>query len=404
MHNRIIKLTTAILVCIVCVAAAYAQDGRDDVAVSALRPPVGTVRPSCKVSMTVAFASDKLGNSTFVATGRATFKTTAVTTDDDVAGNTEQIVGLSATATNDAIGTITWTLADGDATPTTINANQKDADFPATSDIYFTPEATISSQPGSVYQPQSEVHLHSENLNSFDPQNSESYTSDSKIDFYDVKSGELAFSITLSDITVSGVPDDEILRPDIGLLFKCPASWHTKFTSNEIGTVEFDAKAAATFVTASVTGQDEAAGNTQTPVALDASASEAKLGTIEWRFSDNDVAAKGTATAITANQNDANFPATSDIYFTPIARLSAHPGVVYKASREVHLQNTNLTTFFPQQSESYTIVDGPIDFVDQATKKYAFTIELSNFVVGGDNAAGNENNLEDDPLLGDIAR
>jgi hypothetical protein len=167
------------------------------------------------------------------------------------------------------------------------------------------------------------------------------------------------------------------LRPPIGSQTGCPVRWGGRLTSPTLGNIDFTANGTGTFQTTSVTSASQPAGNTQSPVSLNASVSTS-LGTISWNFSTD----AATATSINANQAGADFPATSDIYFTPEATISSQRGVTYKATSEVHLQNTNLTNFGPQVNQTYTLASGPIDFYDEATGQVVFTINATNIVVG----------------------
>lgn len=374
MSNATRTFLTATLAMATCITIGYAQD--EGAVASILRPPIDVPQPPCNVSMGVVLSGD-FGSATFTASGSATFTTTSVTPASEAAGNTQAISSLSASAETE-FGTVTWELSGDDATATTITANQRDADFPATADIYFTPTATISSRPFAKYKATSEVHLQSTNLSSFGPQVNEGYAVEGSIEFEDEITGE-RFTIELSDIVVTGTEESKVLRPDIGTIIKCPAKWRTIFTSDEFGTIEFDASATAEFETSTVTADADVAGNTQKTVSLDASVDVEQLGTITWYIADGDAT---ESTTISASQEDANFPATSDIYFRPSARISSQPGTVYRATREVHLQNNNLTTFNPQVDESYSEVEGLIEFTSEETGQ-SFTIELQNFVVGG---------------------
>ncbi len=163
-----------------------------------------------------------------------------------------------------------------------------------------------------------------------------------------------------------------VLRPQIGVIIGCPASWTNVLTING-NAYTFPGTGSASFKTTSVTAASEPAGSSQTLVSLSATASDPRLGTIKWSASGS------TTTKIRANQLNADFPATSDIYFTPTATISSKPNVTYTGG-EVHLQTTSLSTFNPQRGESYSLVGGPITFTgDDGT---SFTLDLQSFVVG----------------------
>ncbi|MDB5033820.1 MAG: hypothetical protein JWQ98_1061 [Chlorobi bacterium] len=69
-------------------------------------------------------------------------------------------------------------------------------------------------------------------------------------------------------------------------------------------------------------------------------------------------------TVVQSNTAASRFPATGDLYFYPTVTLSSHPGVVYSAIQEQHLQNRNLNSWDPQINESWSLVNDKIDFED----------------------------------------
>jgi hypothetical protein len=140
--------------------------------ISVLRPPIGSTS-TCPAGWDNVLTAN--GNVfRFPATGTATFSTTAVSAANQPAGNRQSLQTLTASAVVEQLGTISWTAVNSLNT-TQIVANQLNTDFPATSDIYFKPTATVSSKPGVTYTG-SEVHLRTTSLGSFNPQVGESYT------------------------------------------------------------------------------------------------------------------------------------------------------------------------------------------------------------------------------------
>ncbi len=189
----------------------------------------------------------------------------------------------------------------------------------------------------------------------------------------------LTIAMLLGTSAIAADAQTSVLRPSIGTIIVCPATWTTIFTSPTFGDITFAASAEASFETSAVTALSDEAGSSQTLQSISASATT-KLGTISWEAQADD--GTRTTTKVAAQQKAADFPATSDIYFTPTATISSQPGAQYVATREVHLQSTNLTSFNPQRAESYSVVGGPIDFKDEETGEVAFTIELTDFKIG----------------------
>lgn len=168
----------------------------------ALQPPIGTLT-RCDPTMFVSFQSVLLGNFELGnVTGQSTFRTTGVNGPDQPSGSTQEIVTLNASVDIPELGTVTWTNSGLQTEPTTVQANQVSGEFPATANINFIPEATISSQPGRVYRATQAVNLHSSNITTF-PFVNESVSVGGPINFADVQTGEIAFTITLSDIVIN---------------------------------------------------------------------------------------------------------------------------------------------------------------------------------------------------------
>lgn len=161
-----------------------------------------------------------------------------------------------------------------------------------------------------------------------------------------------------------------VLRPAVGTIITCPAAW-TNVLTIDGGSYTFGGTATASFETTSVTAASQPAGSKQKLVSLSATATDPVLGTISWKASGS------TGTSILANQVATDFPATSDIFFTPTATISSRPGVTYTGTT-VHLQTTSLSSFNPQKNESYKLVNGPIKFTSGSR---TFTLDLQSFVV-----------------------
>ncbi|HVZ40476.1 MAG TPA: hypothetical protein VHI13_14450 [Candidatus Kapabacteria bacterium] len=139
------------------------------------------------------------------------------------------VVDLNVESKEDQLGTIT-TRADlkRDAKPSTIVSNAgnlisflhgrggaqalPEADeFPATEDLYFYATATISSKPGKTYRSDQEIHLRSENVNSFNPHINETFKLTEGVDFREVLedgtvSDEIAYTLTSATVVLNGAP------------------------------------------------------------------------------------------------------------------------------------------------------------------------------------------------------
>lgn len=180
------------------------------------------------------------------------------------------------------------------------------------------------------------------------------------------------FMIVITTTQYAQLGQISVLRPPPGYPSGCPAKWKNVLTID--GNVyNFNGTASANFQTATVTAANQPAGSTQTLLSLSATADAGELGTVSW------TASGSSNTRIQANQLNADFPATSDIYFTPTATISSRPGVTYTGG-EVHLQTSSLSSFNPQNNESYSLVGGPITFTGDDGS--SFTLDLQEFVVG----------------------
>jgi|GEM_PF-2963768 len=103
----------------------------------------------------------------------------------------------------------------------------------------------------------------------------------------------------------------------------------------------------------------------QRPTQFTAVGHSEEFGDVVWSFAEaRDDGEQGEA-FITSNQPGASFPATSRIYFTAQATLGSYPGHTFRSVGRVELVNGNLTSFNPQNNESYTLGNsGGITFED----------------------------------------
>lgn len=110
----------------------------------------------------------------------------------------------STSVVHPALGIITTTFDESrQSTESTIISNQDDAEFPATENIYFYAEVTISSQPGKKYRSIQEVHFSSNNVTSFNPHVDEVFNLVNPVDFEDVNEpGAVAFTLQSGSVTL----------------------------------------------------------------------------------------------------------------------------------------------------------------------------------------------------------
>ena len=113
---------------------------------------------------------------------------------------------INVTSTDPVLGTVTTTLdRNRRSTSSTIVSNVSGVEFPATEDIYFFAEATISSRPGKLYRSIQEVHLNSRNVLTFNPHRQERFNLVRRVDFEDVNApGRVAFTLTSLTVTLDG--------------------------------------------------------------------------------------------------------------------------------------------------------------------------------------------------------
>jgi hypothetical protein len=146
--------------------------------------------------------------SAFTTSGTGTFTTTANTAANKDAGipaSTDLApASWRGTGHSDELGDITWEfdLGRGEVQTSRIVANQVDADFPATGDLYVYIRGTISSVEGGTYQSQTPLHFRSTNITSFNPIRGATFTLTEDVPFERVdRPGAVAF--TLSDLSLS---------------------------------------------------------------------------------------------------------------------------------------------------------------------------------------------------------
>ncbi len=85
------------------------------------------------------------------------------------------------------------------------------------------------------------------------------------------------------------------------------------------------------------------------------------LGNVQWSFN---TSLPTPQSSIIANQGGSLVPATGDLYFWVEGSVDATPGVTYRSTQVIHVSNTNLNSYNPHNCETYSLVNGPIDFED----------------------------------------
>ncbi len=165
--------------------------------------PNGTLL-TCNVVNGQKVYTDPLGNVyTPSSTGTGTFIVLNTSTNPCTAQLGPQAINI--TSVDPVLGTIT-TTADLSrvANASVIRSNILGFEFPATEDIYFYANTTISSRPGRLYRSIQQVHLNSTNVNSFAPHVNERFTLAGQVDFEDVNiPGVIQFSITSLTVTLN---------------------------------------------------------------------------------------------------------------------------------------------------------------------------------------------------------
>ncbi|MEP7217866.1 MAG: hypothetical protein ABI876_03065 [Bacteroidota bacterium] len=114
---------------------------------------------------------------------------------------------------------------------------------------------------------------------------------------------------------------------------------------------------------------------TEKIVSLTATGNSKEFGTVITTL---DTSREASPTIITANQKNADFPATGQINFNVNIRLASQPGAVYRNREEIRIEDRNLKTFRPHVGASYRLLK-PVEFVDiSKPEATAFTMnELS---------------------------
>lgn len=104
---------------------------------------------------------------------------------------------------------------------------------------------------------------------------------------------------------------------------------------------------------------DGTAFQTLYPISFNSSGHIPEMGDITWKLHP---VADVELSRIQANQPDALYPATCDIYFYVEAYSSEYPGQVFLSSTPVHMRSTDLMSFNPHHDGQYRVV-APVDFI-----------------------------------------
>ena len=135
--------------------------------------------------------------------GAGVFTTTATATSP--CSTTLSPASGSFTGIDPVLGTVVTTFdASRTATASTIVSNSIGSEFPATEDVYFYANCTMSSNPGITYRSIQEVHLQSTNVNSYNPHSCEQFTLVQAVDFEDPASpGIVAFTLQSATVQIN---------------------------------------------------------------------------------------------------------------------------------------------------------------------------------------------------------
>jgi hypothetical protein len=179
----------------------------------------------------------------------------------------------------------------------------------------------------------------------------------------------------------------------VGVITSCGVTSTTTINSTVFPSTTATATGLISFNAVAQSGDGQRSSSTQSPVSFSATANSQTLGTITWSL---DQSRAATPTTVTANQDGADFPATSTINIPVQATISSQPGKTYRSIGEVQFTNPNLRSFNPQNNESYNQV-GVASFEDAAAPGIpVFTIPVMTIVVNGNVAPtpiGNPNNF-----------
>ena len=197
MSFRSIVLTlAAIAVC--CISTASAQQGCRSIVL-----PNGTVLKCEVVNGQKVYVDDNGNSYPATSTGVGDFKIVNTSTNPCVAEL--DVTNINVTSNSGALGTVTTTLDPTRLSPRSkIRSNSLASEFPATEDIYFYAQATVSSRPGRIYRSFQPVHLNSPNVKTFGPHLNEVFSLVGKVDFYDINvPNVVAFTLTTLRVTLT---------------------------------------------------------------------------------------------------------------------------------------------------------------------------------------------------------
>lgn len=126
--------------------------------------------------------------------------TEVVRSDDQPAYVQRSFENLDGRGYDERLGEINWTIdrerqaqAEDAGLITTVRANQFDSDLPASADIRFFVNVTLSSRPGEIFRSAQQVRFVSDHITSYPFENEEIRIAE-PVDFYD-ESGQVVFRI-----------------------------------------------------------------------------------------------------------------------------------------------------------------------------------------------------------------
>lgn len=360
------KLTLALaLVAVSAVSIAYAQPRCSEIIL-----PDGTKLHCDVVNGTKVYVDDDGTVYNLTSTGIGDFE--IVSTDGETCQAVLKPTDIVITSTEPTLGTVTTRLdASRASTNSTIKAVNPGVSFPANEDLYFFATATVSANPGRVYQSTREVHL-TATVNSFNPHRNETFKSPNPVDFEDVNApGAVAFTLNSIGVTLTGndVVGCKSVAPPPQTRLHCIVVDGRKVYVDDAGNV-YDLTSEGTGDFTVVESGTSPCNSTLEPTSIKITSKNAALGTVTTSL---DPTRRSTNSTIQSAADASEFPATENIYFYAQAELSSKPGTIYRSVKEVHLQAT-VNSFAPHEGETFKNVE-EVEFYDEREPdRIAFTL------------------------------
>ena len=146
----------------------------------------------CKVLIILDPCGNIIGTQTDCgSSGSGTFNGPVFPTQGPVPPSTLVAEQINATVQDPVYGAINTTLDPTRTATSIIASNNPTERYPLSVTISFYANATISAKPGVTYTSRQPLNFSSSNVNSLDPFNSETFTLQSDVEFYDPHGGAL---------------------------------------------------------------------------------------------------------------------------------------------------------------------------------------------------------------------